>query len=188
MDRSPRQRVPVTLELSGGQAGLRAISHHVGPDRVDLELGPDDVVPAAGTVARFAAHVAGSEVRGSAVVHGARSVETPDGRVMVLELRVTSLDAAATRYLRRSAFRDRVLQYAERNPDGRRILASADIVGPAAPTAPDTSPVREREGRWVEHGPAPVPRSERPKGEEGRKRPRPTRHTWDLEDRFRGRG
>jgi hypothetical protein len=106
----------------------------------------------------------------------------------VLELAVTSLDEASTRYLRRSAFRDRVLRYAEKNPDGRRILASADIVGPTAPTAPDTSPVREREGRWVDSEAPPVPRSERPRGEVGRKRPRPTRHTWDLEDRFRGRG
>jgi hypothetical protein len=187
VDRFPHQRVPVTLELAGG-LGLRAISLHVSPERLDVELGPDDVVPPAGTSARFTAHVAGSEVQGHGVVRGAAAVETADGRVLVLQLAVTALDPAATQYLRRSAFRDRVLQYAERNPEGRRILASADTAGPAAPTAPDTSPVREREGRWIDQPEAAVPRSERPRAGGGRTRPKAGRHTWDLEDRFRSRG
>jgi hypothetical protein len=188
VDRFPHQRVPITVELVGGHGTLRAISNHVGPDRVDIELGPDDVVPPGGTAVRFTAHVAGSEVKGDGHVRGARTIETPDGPLMVLELAVTALDPVATEYLRRSAFRDRVLRYAEKNPDGRRILQSADLAGPVAPTAPDTSPVREREGRWVDDPNPVLPRSERPRGEQGRKRPRPGRHTWELEDRFRSRG
>ena len=186
MDRMSHQRVPITLELEGGGT-LHVLSHGVSPSRLKVELGPEDVIPPAGVGAKFRALVAGSPVAGDARVRGATTVETADGRVMLLELDVTGLDATATHYLRRSAFRDRVLAYAEKHPDGRRILASADLVGPTAPTSTDTRPVREREGRWVEPA-EPLPRSERPSGDKARKRPRPQRHTWELEDRFRSRG
>ena len=185
MDRIPHQRVPITLELEGGGT-LHVLSHGVSPSRLQVELGPEDVIPPAGVGAKFRALVAGSPVAGDARVRGATTVETADGRIMVLDLDVTGLDASATHYLRRSAFRDRVLAYAEKHADGRRILASADLVGPTAPTTPDTRPLREREGRSVEPS-EPVLRSDRPAGEKGRKRPRPGRHTWELEDRFRSR-
>jgi len=187
VDRMSHQRVPITLELEGGGT-LHVLSHGVSPSRLKVELGPEDVIPPAGVGAKFRALVAGSPVAGDARVRGATTVETADGRVMLLELDVTGLDATATHYLRRSAFRDRVLAYAEKHPDGRRILASADLVGPTAPTSPDTRPVNEREGRWVEPS-EPVLRSDRPAGgtKGARKRPRPGRHTWELEDRFRSR-
>jgi hypothetical protein len=182
----------VILDLAGGLGTLRTLTSLVGPDRLAVELGPDDVIPPAGTRARFRIDVAGSPVAGDARVRGAQILETPDGRTMLLELAVTSLDPGATQYLRRTAFRDSVLRYADRNPDGHRILASADGRGPRAPTAPDTRPVHEREGRWVDQ-PEPLPRSERPvrpaKGgtpAAPRKRPKPGRHSWELEDRFRG--
>ena len=187
MDRIPHQRVPITLELEGGGT-LHVLSHGVSPSRLQVELGPEDVIPPAGVAAKFRALVAGSPVAGDARVRRATTVETADGRIMLLELDVTGLDATATHYLRRSAFRDRVLAYAEKHPDGRRILASADLAGPNTPTTPDTRPVNEREGRWVEPS-EPVLRSDRPAGgtKGGRKRPRPGRHTWELEDRFRSR-
>jgi hypothetical protein len=183
----------VTLELVGGLGTLRTLTSLVGPDRLTVELGPEDVIPPAGTRARFRVDVAGSPVAGDARVRGAQTVETAEGRAMLLDLEVTSLDPGATQYLRRTAFRDSVLRYAERNPDGHRILASADGRGPHAPTAPDTRPVREREGRWVDEVEL-LPRSERPlrpaasggAARPSRKRPKPGRHTWELEDRFRG--
>jgi hypothetical protein len=178
------QRVPVTLELAGGHGTLRALTSQVSRDRLGIELGPDDVVPPPGTGAKFRVDIAGSPIAGDARVRGVRAVETPDGRVMMLDLEVTALDSGSSAYLRRSAFRDSVLRYAERHPDGRRILSTADGVGPPAPTSPDTRPVREREGRWVEEQHL-LPRSERPAS--ARKRPKPGRHGFDLEDRFRGR-
>ena len=47
MDRIPHQRVPITLELEGGGT-LHVLSHGVSPSRLQVELGPEDVIPPAG--------------------------------------------------------------------------------------------------------------------------------------------
>src|SRR4029077_786482 len=165
---------------------------------IDAEM----AVPEPGTEVSFEARIGGGAARGRAVVVRAEHMDDGIGREMVVVCTVVELHGAAERAIQRVTFRERVVEFATKHRDGEKILEAAGG-GLTRRMRPDTTPVRPREAHWVPEPyvpkPEPAAPAERqdadgfhgghgagkPKAQGGRKRPRPTRHHWEVENRFK---
>jgi hypothetical protein len=136
------------------------------------------------------------------VVVKAEHMDDGIGREMVVVCTVVELHGAAERAIQRVTFRERVVEFATKHRDGEKILEAAGG-GLTRRMRPDTTPVRPREAHWVPEPYVPKPEpaapperdaadgfhgghgAGKPKAQGGRKRPRPSRHHWEVENRFK---
>jgi hypothetical protein len=201
---APRQNLPLVLDYGDGRP-VRAVTRTLDRSGVSYYVDAEMPVPAPGAEITFEARIGGGAARGRAVVLTVEHMDDGVGREMVVVCDVLELHGAAERAIQRAGFRERVVEFAAKHPDGEKILEAAGG-GMHRRMRPDTTPIRPREAHWVaepyvpkpaaEPDTAAVPRSEReplggssaPKPKSGRKRPRPSRHHWEVENRFKPTG
>ncbi len=200
---APRQNLPLVLDFGDGRQ-VPAMTRSLDAAGLTFYIDGDAPVPAPGQEIAFEARIGGAGARGTARVVAVEHVNDGVGREMVAICEVSELAGEAAQAIARVGFRERVVEFAARNPDGEKILKASGRAGAGRPTRPDTTPLRPREAHWV---PPALPRSEireaeaakakehdggmREVGSEtprppGRKRPtRPGRHHWEVENRFK---
>jgi hypothetical protein len=190
------ETLPVTLEFDG-RAPVQAITRALTPTRLEYFLAEDAEVPLVGEEASFEVRIAGSGASGRARVTAVSEIEDGLHREFVVELDVVVLEGAAAKAIARAGFRERVEAFALRSREGARILAASGDPVLRRPRLPDTTPLTPRTAQWVEAVAArtapdgsPIYQGMReaaPPPEPGRVRPKPSRHHWEIEQRFRVR-
>jgi hypothetical protein len=198
---APRHNLPIVLDYGDGRP-VRSVTRTLDRSRISYYVDAEMPVPTPGTRVGFEARIGGGAARGRAVVVHAEHIDDGLGREMVVLCEVTELLDAAERVLQRVTFRDRVVDFATKHRDGEKILEAAGG-GLTRRMRPDTTPVRPREAQWVPEPYAPRPEpaappapaagegmhggqgAGKPKAQGARKRPRPSRHHWEVENRFK---
>jgi hypothetical protein len=198
---APRQNLPIVLDYGDGRP-VRSVTRTLDRSSVSFYIDEEMAVPAPGTVVSFEARIGGGAARGRAVVVKAEHMDDGMGREMVVVCDVVELHGAAERVIQRVTFRERVVEFATKHRDGEKILEAAGG-GLTRRMRPDTTPVRPREAHWVPDPYVPKPEpadpatkddrdgfhgghgAGKPKAKDGRKRPRPSRHHWEVENRFK---
>ena len=198
---APRQNLPIVLDYGDGRA-VRSVTRTLDRSGLSFYIDAEMAVPTPGTEVSFEARIGGGAARGRAVVVKAEHMDDGIGREMVVVCTVVELHGAAERAIQRVTFRERVVEFATKHRDGEKILEAAGG-GLTRRMRPDTTPVRPREAHWVPEPyvpkPEPAAPAERddadgfhgghgagkPKAQGGRKRPRPSRHHWEVENRFK---
>ena len=199
---APRQNLPIVLDFGDGRA-LRAVTRTLDRSGLSFYIDSEMPVPSPGHEITFEARIGGGGARGRARVLSVEAVDDGVGREMVALCDVLELHGAAERVIARAGFRERVVEFATKHRDGDRILEAAGG-GLTRRMRPDTTPLRPREAHWVPEpqlpaaepvapagtsGPVsdglPQQRSSKPKPP-GRTRPtRPSRHHWEVDNRFK---
>jgi hypothetical protein len=203
---APRQNLPLVLDYGDGRP-IRAVTRTLDRSGVSYYVDAEMPVPPLGAEIAFEARIGGGAARGRAVVLKVEHMDDGIGREMVVVCDVLELHGAAERAIQRAGFRERVVEFAAKHPDGEKILEAAGD-GMHRRMRPNTRPIRPREAHWVPEpyvpkpaaepeAPSAGPHSEReplggssaPKSpKSGRKRPRPSRHHWEVENRFKPTG
>jgi len=197
---APRQNLPIVLDYGDGRP-IRSVTRTLDRSQVSFYIDREMSVPAPGTEVSFEARIGGGAARGRAQVVRAEHMDDGLGREMVVHCEVIELHGAAERVIQRVTFRERVVEFATKHRDGEKILEAAGG-GLTRRMRPDTTPVRRREAHWVPEPYVPKPEpaqsatpdsdgfhgghgAGKPKAQGGRKRPRPSRHHWEVENRFK---
>jgi len=198
---APRHNLPIVLDYGDGRP-VPSVTRTLDRSGVSFYIDQEMPVPPPGTELGLVARIGGGAARGRAVVVKAEHMDDGIGREMVVVCEVLELHGAAERVIQRVTFRERVVEFATKHKDGEKILEAAGG-GLTRRMRPDTRPVRPREAHWVPEPYVPKPdpaapegRTEpdgfhgghgagKPKAKDGRKRPRPSRHHWEVENRFK---
>lgn len=198
---APRQNLPIVLDYGDGRA-LRAVTRTLDRSGLSFYIDSEMPVPSPGHEIGFEARIGGGGARGRARVLRVDHVDDGVGRELVALCDVLELHGAAERVIARAGFRERVVEFATKHRDGDRILEAAGG-GLTRRMRPDTTPLRPREAHWIpepqqpkaesppptDSDPAPegIPHrgSSKPKPP-GRTRPtRPSRHHWEVDNRYK---
>jgi hypothetical protein len=181
--------LPIRIAFGGGQGTLQTTTRTLDTARLVFVVEPGVSVPATGAEVGFEVLVAGSTCRGAGRVAGEYQIEAYNSMERVVEIAITALDPASADRIQRVVFRERLQAHgdAAQGARGQRVLGAPGLAGPDQQQRrvlqlDDEAPVEEEEAK-----PAPVLKSERREVDGGRVRPRPTRHNWELEDRWRVR-
>jgi hypothetical protein len=200
---APRQNLPLVLDLGDGRP-VKAMTRLLDSVSLTFYVDSEMPVPSPGQTVVFEARIGGGGARGSARVVSVEHVDDGLGREMIAICEVSELTGEAAQQIARVGFRERVVEFAARNPEGEKILEASGRVEGGRRSRPNTTPLRPREAHWV---PPALPRSEIREAEAakaaehdggmreagskaprppGRKRPtRPGRHHWEVENRFK---
>lgn len=200
---APRQNLPIVVDY-GDARPWRAVTRTLDRSGLSFYLDSEMPVPSPGHEIVFEARIGGGGARGRAQVLRVDHVDDGVGREMVVICDVLELHGAAERVIARAGFRERVVEFATKHRDGEKILEAAGG-GLTRRMRPDTSPIRPREAHWI-HEPTPprvepappAPAADGPPHagipHEGTKKPkppgrtrptRPSRHHWEVDNRFK---
>ena len=198
---APRQTLPIVLDYGDGRA-LRAVTRTLDRSGLSFYIDSEMPVPSPGHEIGFEARIGGGGARGRARVLRVDHVDDGVGRELVALCDVLELHGMAERVIARAGVRERVVEVATKHRDGDRILEAAGG-GLTRRIRPDTTPLRPRAAHWIPEprqpkaeGPPPTDSDPTAEGiplrgssnpiSPGRTRPtRPSRHHWEVDNRYK---
>jgi hypothetical protein len=178
--------LPIRIAFGGRQGSLQTTTRGLDTARLIFVIEPGTPVPAAGTEVGFEVLVVGSTCRGAGRIAGEYQIEAYNSTERVVEIAITALDPASADRIQRVVFRERLQAHGDAGQGSRvqRVLGAPAPGGEQRRVLQLDEPTpEETEEPKVE----PVLKSEKRELESGRARPRPSRHHWEIQDRWRVR-
>jgi hypothetical protein len=182
--------LPIRIAFGGAQGSLQTTTRALDTARLIFVVEPGASVPPAGAEVGFEVLVAGTTCRGAGRVAGDYQIEAFSSTERVVELAITALDPASADRIQRVVFRERLQAHGDAGQAGSR---GQRVLGEPAPSGggdkqrrvlqlEDETPAESEEPKTE-----PLLKSEKRDVGGGRVRPRPSRHHWEIEDRWRVR-